>query len=98
MELEACEGFDWDEGNPQKNWVKHQVTPFECEHIFFNHPLITAPDQRHSGREARFYALGRTDAGRLLFAAFTLRNKMVRVISARDMSRREKEAYKNHEE
>ncbi len=97
MDPAGCEGFDWDRGNLQKNWLKHAVTAFESEQIFFNHPLILVPDETHSGKEKRFYALGQTDAGRPLFAAFTVRKNLIRIISARDMSRQEKEVYKNHE-
>lgn len=97
MDPAHCEGFDWDRGNFQKNWLKHDVTPFECEQIFFNHPLIVFPDEPHSSKEARSYALGQTDAGRRLFVAFTVRKRSIRVISARDMSRREREAYNSHE-
>ena len=98
MDMASCEGFDWDRGNFQKNWLKHDVSPFECEQIFFNHPLITAQDEAHSGKEMRFYALGQTDNIRLLFVAFAVRKNLLRIISARDMSRREREVYKSHEE
>ena len=91
-------GFDWDKENSDKIWRKHKVSPFECEQIFFNQPLVVAPDEAHSHSEHRFFVLGRTDAARLLFLVFTARKHLVRVISARDMSRSEKEAYKNHEE
>ncbi len=88
-ELERCEGFDWDDGNRDKNWRKHQVADSECEQIFFNDPFIASKDFTHSQRELRFYALGQTDAGRALFVAFTIRKHLIRVISARDMTRRE---------
>jgi len=88
--LAECVGFDWDEGNLLKNWEKHGVSAFECEQVFFNRPLIAAPDEAHSSAEPRFYALGQTDASRLLFIAFTIRGRLIRVISARDMSRRER--------
>ena len=95
--LSRCAGFDWDGGNVDKNRLKHGVGPFECEQIFFNQPLIIAPDEAHSQKEKRFYALGQTDTGRPLFAVFTVRKRLIRVISARDMSRAEKEVYKSHE-
>ena len=98
MDLTKCEGFDWDRGNFQKNWLKHDVSPFECEQVFFNRPLITAQDDAHSGKEFRFYALGQTDNRRPLFMAFTVRKNLIRIISARDMSRREREVYNSHEE
>jgi len=91
--LSNCAGFDWDEGNSKKNWIKHKVTPAECEQIFFNQPLIIKDDVQHSEREKRFLALGKTDQNRTLFIAFTLRNDLVRVISARDMSRTERKVY-----
>lgn len=96
--LSGCSGFEWDKGNFDKNWLKHRVTPAECEQFFFNNPLVVARDEAHSQKETRFYALGRTDMERLLFAVFTIRRNLIRVISARDMSRREKEAYNSHEE
>jgi uncharacterized DUF497 family protein len=91
--LLGCLGFDWDVSNLEKNWVKHQVTPFECEQIFFNQPLVVAEDVKHSQSETRYYVLGRTDAGRHLFIAFTIRRKFIRIISARDMSRKERKIY-----
>ena len=88
-----CEGFQWDEGNSDKNWYLHQVTNGECEEIFFNLPLILAPDPRHSSTEPRYYALGRTDADRWLFIAFTVRKNLIRVISAREMNQKETSKY-----
>ncbi len=91
--LSNCTGFDWDEGNSKKNWIKHKVTPAECEQIYFNQPLIIKDDTQHSETEKRFLALGKTDKNRSLFIAFTLRNDRIRVISARDMNRKEREVY-----
>jgi uncharacterized protein len=88
-------GFDWDKGSIDKNWLKHNVSPSECEQFFFNHPLVIQDDIIHSKAEKRFYALGRTDLKRTLFMAFTVRKNLIRVISARDMSRKEREAYNN---
>ncbi len=93
--LSQCEGFEWDDGNINKNWLKHKVSPAECEQIFFNRPLVIQGDIKHSETEKRFYALGRTDSKRTLFIAFIVRNKRIRVISARDMSRKEREVYSN---
>jgi uncharacterized DUF497 family protein len=88
-----CEGFQWDEGNSLKNWNLHQVTDIECEEVFFNLPLITVGDREHSAGEKRYYSLGRTDADRWLFISFTIRNNLIRVISARDMNRKEIRKY-----
>jgi hypothetical protein len=93
--LAEAAGFEWDEANSLKNWLKHKVTWSECEELFFNQPVLVASDVEHSRGESRFYALGRTDVGRLLFLVFTIRNKLIRVISARDMSRRERKVYRN---
>lgn len=86
--IEDCTGFQWDEGNLDKNWILHQVSNSECEEIFFNLPLILAPDTQHTLTEQRYYALGRTDSNRWLFIAFTIREQLIRVISARDMNER----------
>ena len=93
--LKQCTGFQWDEGNSEKNWISHQVTRSECEQIFFNQPLIFGNDEKHSKIDQRYYALGQTDDGRLLFMICTIREKLIRVISARDMSKKEQEVYKN---
>lgn len=94
--LQSCTGFEWDQHNIEKNWAKHRVTPLECEQIFFNHPLVMADDIHHSQTEQRFYVLGRTDLDRKLFVVFTIRSNRIRVISARDMNRKEKRSYKEY--
>jgi uncharacterized protein len=94
----SCEGFDWDEHNAQKLWDRHEVTPEEAEEVFFRRPVIVRGDIRQSKREKRYYLLGQTSRGRLLFAAFTLRQRLIRIISARDMNRRETEVYQQYEE
>jgi len=92
-DLARCTGFEWDAGNADQNWETHQVARGEIESIFFNRPLIVASDLAHSQREPRYAALGTTDQGRRLVIIFTVRESMVRVISARDMSRRERRIY-----
>ena len=89
------EGFEWDDGNARKSDEKHGVSQAEAEQVFFNEPLLIVNDPRHSLREQRFHALGRTDEGRQLHVTFTLRSARIRirVISARDMSRRERARY-----
>ena len=95
MNLFDCTGFDWDKANVEKNWKKHRVNPFECEEAFFNEPFYVYEDKKHSEKETRFYALGQTLAGRLLFIVFTVRSRLIRVISVRNMSRKEREVYKS---
>lgn len=96
--LDGCTGFDWDEANAQKNWERHRVTPEEAEDVFFNEPLVVRSDIRNSKREKRYYAVGQTGRGRSLFVAFTIGRKLIRVISVRDMNRREQESYGKHKE
>lgn len=96
--LENCTGFDWDDANAHKNWERHRVTPEEAEDVFFREPLVVRSDVRHSKSEKRLYALGQTGAGRRLFVAFTVRRKLIRVISAREMNRSEAETYQRYEE
>jgi uncharacterized DUF497 family protein len=90
-------GFDWDEGNANKNWEKHGVTDSECEEIFFNRPLVVRYDPEHSAAERRWHALGTTDRGRRLLMVFTMRGQLVRVISGREMTRRERRFYASYE-
>jgi uncharacterized protein len=95
LEFWRVEGFDWDEGNSRKSTDKHGVSQAEAEQIFFNEPIIVEADVKHSVQETRFHALGRTDQGRLLHITFTLRSsgRLIRVISARDMHRTERQRY-----
>jgi hypothetical protein len=94
IDLHGITCFDWDSGNARKN-EKHGVSQAEAEQIFFNEPLLLITDQGHSFEEMRFHALGVTDEGRLLHITFTLRyeNTRIRVISARDMHRKERDVY-----
>ena len=85
--------FEWDQHNVEKNWKKHQVEFTECEEVFFGEGLKLLPDEHHSVSEKRFLALGKTKAGRHLFVVFTERRGKIRVISARDMDRRERKDY-----
>lgn len=92
--LSDCEGFEWDLGNVDKVWQRHHVSTTECEELFLNLPLIVGADEAHSISEDRLYVLGHSDAGRFLFIAFAIRKRLIRIISARDMSRRERVIYK----
>ena len=87
------EGFQWDEGNSSKNWARHGISQTEAEQIFVNRPVVVIGDVAHSGTEARYFSFGRTDGGRLLTVVFTVRGQLLRVISARPMSRRERRGY-----
>lgn len=95
MDWARIKGFDWDAGNARKSTDKHGVSMAEAEQIFFNQPLLLLADTRHSRHESRFHALGITDEGRRLHTTFTLRaaGTLIRVISARDMHRKERDVY-----
>jgi uncharacterized DUF497 family protein len=85
--------FQWDAGNADKSWRRHQVTQAEAEQAFFNRPILVTSDPDHSGTEDRLFALGQTDGGRRLAIVFTIRGDSLRVISARPMSRQERRVY-----
>jgi uncharacterized protein len=95
IDFEQIVGFDWDDGNARKSADKHDVSQAEAESIFFSDPLILIEDSGHSKAEQRFNALGKTLQGRPLHVTFTLRQNatLIRVISARDMNRKERQSY-----
>jgi uncharacterized DUF497 family protein len=94
IDLVRITGFDWDDGNARKN-DKHGVAQAQAEEVFFNQPLLMLDDLLHRDQEARYHALGKTLEGRLLHVTFTLRGggTLIRVISARDMHRKERSVY-----
>lgn len=98
IDWKQIRGFDWGDGNQRKNSNKHSVNQFEAEQIFFNQPLLVLADEKHSQNEVRYHALGKSNAIRLLHVTFTLRseNTLIRVISARDMHRKERNSYENN--
>ena len=86
--------FEWDEGNVNKNRLKHAVAQEECEELFFNKPILINEDVKHSLYERRMLALGKTNKDRTLIIAFTIRGKKIRIISARDQNKKERIIYK----
>ena len=94
IDLTKITSFEWDQGNTRKN-EKHGVSMAEAEQVFFNTLLLVLEDIKHSKRELRFHALGKTDKVRLLHITFTLRHadEKIRVISAREMHRKERAIY-----
>jgi uncharacterized DUF497 family protein len=95
LDFTRVEGFDWDEGNARKSEAKHFVAREEAEQVFLDDAVIVMPDIAHSATEQRLHAFGKTLAGRLLQVSFTLRDhgRLIRVISARDMSAKERARY-----
>ena len=92
-ELENISGFEWDEGNINKNKAKHNLDRWTIEEIFFNEPLAIFEDLKHSQIECRYYVLGKTDDNTKLFVVFTIRNEKIRIISARKMNKKERMYY-----
>jgi uncharacterized DUF497 family protein len=91
--IAACTGFEWDEGNRYKNWESHEVRENEAEEVFVSHPIRLSDDRKHSQYEDRYAVLGKTKKNRKLFVAFTIRKDKIRVISARDMSEKDRSEY-----
>ena len=85
--------FEWDEGNEEKNWLKHRVAAKEAEDIFYDRKRLLLEDIKHSEEEPRFILIGRTKKGRILFTIFTIRAKKIRIISSRDTNRKEEDFY-----
>lgn len=98
FDVSKIEGFEWDVHNSQKNQLKHRVSPEECQELFYNKPLLVSADKTHSTTEKRLQALGKTDGSRELFLVFTIRKNSIRVISARDQSRKERIIYQESKE
>jgi hypothetical protein len=94
IEFNEIEGFEWDRFNIIKIWQKYGVNFKECEEIFFNTPLMISDDTMHSTfSEKRFHVLGQTNRRRKLFLFFNMRSNKIRVISARDMNKKERKYY-----
>lgn len=91
--LAEATGFEWDDGNASKVVSRHGVEPGECEQAFFSEPFLVSFDETHSKVEYRWRALGRTSGDRWLFLVFTVRKKLIRVVAARDMNRKERMRY-----
>lgn len=87
--------FEWDQGNIEKNWERHRVAYVECEEVLLGGQFILSKDTAHSATEDRYRVLGKTDVGRILFVAFTLRGDKIRVITARDANKKERKAYED---
>jgi uncharacterized DUF497 family protein len=80
--------FEWDSGNSNKNKLKHAVEDWECEEVFFDSKKVMFNDKLHSGNAQRFILLGKTKQERLLYIVFTTRYETIRIISARDITKR----------
>jgi uncharacterized protein len=95
LELSQIVGFDWDDGNSFKSAEKHSVSQAAAEQVFADNRVLIADDVKHSQDGPRYHALGKTLEGRLLHVTFALRDNRtrIRVVSARDMNRKERGLY-----
>lgn len=91
--LKEISGFEWDKGNQYKSLAKHEVGKEECEEAFFDHNKETQKDILHSVNEERYVLIGMTKQKRLLYIVFTIRKDKIRVISARDINKKELKLY-----
>jgi uncharacterized DUF497 family protein len=87
--------FEWDPAKARANLTKHGVAFREGSTVFRDPLSITVYDPDHSQEEDRFITVGRSTAGRLLILAHTDRGTRTRIISARELTRAEREAYEN---
>jgi uncharacterized protein len=93
LKLDKTLSFDWYKGNLLKNLIKHNVNNKECEEAFGDKSKKILEDIKHSYKESRFLLLGKTKSDRLLYIVFTLRGRKVRVVSARDLNKKEYKYY-----
>lgn len=85
--------FAWDEKKAANNLVKHGIS-FEQAATVFDDPLSdTFPDSDHSLQEQRFIIIGSAESGKILVVAHTDDGELVRIISAREATHRERESY-----
>ncbi len=96
VEIKEAKQFQWDHGNERKSSDKHNVSKEEVEQVFFNHPLLLLQGKTHSQNEMRFHTLGKTDNNWKLHITFTIRERYIRVISARPMHKKERKGYEKN--
>lgn len=93
MDLSKIVGFQWDKGNIDKNYGKHGILPNECEEVFLDEDLKTFDDIKHSQKENRYIALGKTRSRQILYVVFTIRSSSIRVVSSRKANIKERKIY-----
>ena len=96
LDVKSINGFDWDNGNIYKNEDKHGLNYKKIEEVFFNEPLLVIEDFAHSELECRCIAFGIDNSNKKIVVIFTVRDSKIRVISAREMTKKEKKFYENN--
>lgn len=87
--------FEWDRGNKEKNWINHKVKNLEAEEAFLDDRAIKSLDTKHLKIEIRWLLLGTSRNNRKLAVVFTKRKEKIRIISARDMNKKERKLYED---
>jgi uncharacterized protein len=85
--------FEWDGAKADRNRRKHSVSFPEAATVLGDPLSVTYPDPDHSTREQRFITIGMARTGRVLIVAHTDRGENIRIISARQATRHEREHY-----
>jgi uncharacterized protein len=85
--------FEWDEGKAERNLLKHGVTFEEAKTVFEDPLYIDFYDPDHSQDEERYLIVGISSQRRLLIVSYTERENSTRLISAREVTQAEQEAY-----
>ena len=93
IDLRKITRFKWDRGNIDKSYEKHGIIPNEAEEVFTDKHVGIEKDVKHQEKEERFIAIGKTLEEKLLFVVFTLRETVIRVISARRANKKERRLY-----
>ncbi len=85
--------FEWDPRKAARNARKHGVSFVEAATVFADPLSVNIEDPDHSSRENRYILIGWSNRQRLLMVAHTERGDRIRIISARELTRLEREAY-----
>jgi uncharacterized DUF497 family protein len=90
--------FAWDPEKARNNLQKHGVAFSEAATVFRDRLSVTISDPDHSNVEDRFITIGISASGRLLMVAHTDRENGTRIISARELTRKERKAYEGEKQ
>lgn len=93
VDLRKISGFEWDRWNIDKSYQKHGITTKEAEELFLDENALLVQDIKHSQKEERFIAIGKSIEGKILFAAFTVRDTKIRIVSVRVANEKERRRY-----
>lgn len=88
-------GFEWNKEKADENFKKHKITFEEAATAFDDPFFIVFKDPAYSFREQRFIIIGLSDKLRYLFVSFTERESRTRIISARELTAKERKDYEN---